>query len=128
MLKSILQIIETKCFEVKNLLTSNHNIHKEYFSADKIHNTRGNMEVPWKHFGAWPHSHHLLLACSSPDLQFSLWQRRKSRKGAAVRWERGNNAGMGREWEGDGKGPRDGGSGNGNGNEGEKKAVASRFT
>lgn len=43
-------------------------------------------------------------------------------------WERGNNAGMRREWEDDGKGPRDSGSGNGNGNEGGKKAVARRFT
>lgn len=63
------------------------------------------------------------------DLQFSLCLQEKCREGAeAGLGERGNNIGMGREWEGDGKSPRNGGSGNGNGNEGEKKAIARRST
>ena len=85
------------------------------------------MDKQEQHCSGFPH--HLVLADIPPDLQFSLCLQEKRRKGAvAALWERGNNVGMGREWEGDGKGPRDGGSRNGNGNEGEKKAIDRRST
>lgn len=85
------------------------------------------MDKEEQHHSGFPYC--LVLADIPSDWQFSLCLQENCREGAeTVLWERGNNIGMGKEWEGDGKSPRNGGSGNGNGNEGEKKAIARRST